>query len=507
LDLEWIGSGGWTDYGNPLNWKVSGTNNNPAQAPRSIDTVNFLPGSAGATVCITNGSYVCAEIHVSAGWGGQMVMKNGALTIWGINQTNPSTWLSGELLADATSTSPSSISLIGGSLTYSAQNLNATPSTITQLDAYVLGGGTVNFSGSLDHLGATLHVGDNSVAGGYSAVGTVNFGSLTTFVQCVGVGQHTVLSGGDFNVNGSSSVRNAWFTSTGDVYINGGANLQWDGTHDIEFTGGSLRTGDNDDAAIWGTVDMTCVTVTIGTAANTYTDLAIVGYLDMTGVTLRVDVDTASTIECDRLWAHEITLNLSNEVQLYSKAGTPAAGTHHHAVLYDEPLFGSGMTGTFATTTLAGSGLGWIENYTPTSGAKVEYWLGTPQKAVIGGLLFEDINADNVQNAGETFGNIAYIFTLYDASTGTSLQTVSGSSTGTGTYNFDIWAAGTYYVKVQIYLFFGTGALKDQGGNDAVDNDFGSWGGISLLTGYTSNITVVLGWSPTWSTTVDAGYR
>lgn len=118
---------------------------------------------------------------------------------------------------------------------------------------------------------------------------------------------------------------------------------------------------------------------------------------------------------------------------------------------------------------------------------------GLYQKAHIGDFVFEDKNANGVQDAGEVgIGGVAV--TLCDAAGNPVTTTVTNAAGG---YGFDV-APGTYSIKVAPPSGYGVSA-KDQGGNDATDSD------IDSVTGKTGNYTLNSG---DVNNTVDAGlYR
>ena len=114
---------------------------------------------------------------------------------------------------------------------------------------------------------------------------------------------------------------------------------------------------------------------------------------------------------------------------------------------------------------------------------------GLVQKARIGDFVFEDKNANGVQDAGEA-GIGGVTVTLCDAA-GNPLATTTTNASGG--YGFDV-LPGTYSIKVSPPAGYVI-APKDAGGNDATDSDIDS-------AGKTGNYTLNSG---DVNTTVDAG--
>ena len=115
---------------------------------------------------------------------------------------------------------------------------------------------------------------------------------------------------------------------------------------------------------------------------------------------------------------------------------------------------------------------------------------GLVQKAHLGDFVWEDKNANGVQDAGEA-GIANVVVNLKDAA-----GTVVGTTTtnAAGGYGFDV-LPGTYSVQVVSPTGY-TVTAKDAGGNDAADSDIGA-------TGATGTYTVASGDN---NLTIDAGY-
>jgi hypothetical protein len=216
------------------------------------------------------------------------------------------------------------------------------------------------------------------------------------------------------------------------------------------------------------------------------------GGLSFTGGKFTVSVKGPNSFVGDQ-WETSGNFNCddSSRLQVTTLGGAPAANNQ-----WDVVKAGSVSGDKFGPTT-------WITHIYRHGFVGSNYHLSyVPGK--VEGNIWRDTTVNNVQDAGES-ASVAWIATLYDAATNTSVATVS-SSMGSTTYSFDIWDAKNYYVKIQIYGFFLVGCTKDVGGNDDADNDFGSWSGISLLTGVTDSFFASAGDDASWLN-MDAGYR
>ncbi len=139
----------------------------------------------------------------------------------------------------------------------------------------------------------------------------------------------------------------------------------------------------------------------------------------------------------------------------------------------DSDVNSSGVTGTI---TLAAGQRDWTND------------AGIYMMASYGDFVWNDLNADGIQDTGE--GGIPGVaVTLYSAGPdGTALtgdDTTAGTDTtdAGGYYSFDHLMAGTYYAKFTLpagYAF----STQDAGGNDARDSD------ANTSTGYTANTTL-----------------
>ncbi|MDO9226346.1 MAG: SdrD B-like domain-containing protein [Pseudomonadota bacterium] len=134
-----------------------------------------------------------------------------------------------------------------------------------------------------------------------------------------------------------------------------------------------------------------------------------------------------------------------------------------------------GVTGRTITTTL-------------TSGENDLSWDAGLylNKARIGDTVWEDLNYNGIQDAGEA--GIANVTVKLQNSSGTTLQTKTTDANGN--YFFDV-DAGTYRVQmVKPTGYFIT--KQDQGGNDGVDSDINSSGisGLYTVSAGQENLTV-----------------
>src|SRR5205085_309814 len=127
-------------------------------------------------------------------------------------------------------------------------------------------------------------------------------------------------------------------------------------------------------------------------------------------------------------------------------------------------------TGKMAVTTL-------------TSGEDDRTWdAGLYQTATIGDFVWNDTNANGIQDSGET-GVAGATVTLY---TSANVQVGASQTTGAnGLYLFTGLTPGDYYVQVTPpagYLF----SPQDQGSNDAKDSDANTTTGQMAVTTLTS---------------------
>ncbi|MBL8119000.1 MAG: carboxypeptidase regulatory-like domain-containing protein, partial [Anaerolineae bacterium] len=107
---------------------------------------------------------------------------------------------------------------------------------------------------------------------------------------------------------------------------------------------------------------------------------------------------------------------------------------------------------------------------------------GLYQYASLGDRVWEDLNADGIQDAGEP-GVSGVTVTLRNVSTGTDTSTTTDSN---GNYRFENLIPGDYYVtftRPTGFLF----TLIDQGGDDAADSD------ANVTTGQTTTTTLISG--------------
>ncbi|MEI6175856.1 MAG: SdrD B-like domain-containing protein [Verrucomicrobiota bacterium] len=138
------------------------------------------------------------------------------------------------------------------------------------------------------------------------------------------------------------------------------------------------------------------------------------------------------------------------------------------------------------------SGFATISFTAPVSGADTTLDFGFKGTASLGDRVWNDINANGVQDGGET-GIDGVTVTLYNAAGNTVERTTT--TAGGGLYSFDSLLGGTYYVG------FGTASgfawtLANQG-SDTADSD------ADATTGLTGNYVLFAG---TTNTSVDAGY-
>jgi len=141
----------------------------------------------------------------------------------------------------------------------------------------------------------------------------------------------------------------------------------------------------------------------------------------------------------------------------------------------------------------ADSSTGKTDVTTLTSGENDITWdAGMYQKASLGDYVWEDLNADGVQDAGEP-GIEGVTVILKDANGNTVESTTTDSN---GAYSFDNLKPGTYVVEFVEPSSDWTISPKEQGGDDAKDSN------PDPTTGETDDITLTSGET---DDTVDAG--
>jgi hypothetical protein len=122
---------------------------------------------------------------------------------------------------------------------------------------------------------------------------------------------------------------------------------------------------------------------------------------------------------------------------------------------------------TLLILTLLLSALGGIATAAPTA----------PELASIGDLVWEDINQDGIQDAGEP-GVPGVTVTLYD---GASNIVATSTTDASGLYSFMDLTEGDYYLGfMPPYGYYIT--LQDQGADDTVDSDANPTTGLTILT-------------------------
>jgi len=150
-------------------------------------------------------------------------------------------------------------------------------------------------------------------------------------------------------------------------------------------------------------------------------------------------------------------------------------------------------SGAVQTYDLAG-GLDHAATFILSAGqARTDLDFGYTQPAAIGNLVWNDADADGVQDAGEG-GIDGVTVTVYNA----TYNTVAGITTtaGGGLYSFASLLPGSYYVEFGEVAGF-TRTAADQGGDDTADSD------ANVTTGRTGTVTLAAGQS---DLTLDAGY-
>jgi uncharacterized repeat protein (TIGR01451 family) len=124
--------------------------------------------------------------------------------------------------------------------------------------------------------------------------------------------------------------------------------------------------------------------------------------------------------------------------------------------------------------------------------ARTDLDFGYTQPVSIGDLVWNDLNANGVQDGGEP-GIDGVEVTVWNAAAGTIADTTT--TAGGGLYAFNDLLPGSYYVVFGTPVGY-TPTLSDQG-NDGTDSD------AAVSTGRTPNVTLLAGQS---NLTLDAGY-
>lgn len=116
--------------------------------------------------------------------------------------------------------------------------------------------------------------------------------------------------------------------------------------------------------------------------------------------------------------------------------------------------------------------------------------VGFYKPATIGDLVWEDVNANGLQDPGEA-GLSGITIKLLDVGGSVVATTLTGAD---GTYSFSSVVPGTYAVEFVAPADY-TFTLKDQGSNDALDSDAGSVGrtGLFAVTSGSSNLSLDAG--------------
>ena len=183
----------------------------------------------------------------------------------------------------------------------------------------------------------------------------------------------------------------------------------------------------------------------------------------------------------------------TNAVGAYSFTGlTPA----DYYVVFTTPAgfsFSPQDTGADdAVDSDANVGTGQTANYVLTSGeSETSADAGMFQSTTLGDFVWDDLDANGIQDAGETgINNVSVeLFNTADVSQGTTTTNASGA------YSFTNLTPGDYYVVFTLPVGYSFSPL-DAGGDDTVDSD------TNTTTGRTTNYTITSGNS---INTVDAG--
>src|SRR5205085_1746056 len=127
---------------------------------------------------------------------------------------------------------------------------------------------------------------------------------------------------------------------------------------------------------------------------------------------------------------------------------------------------------------------GFTGTYTLTGG-QTNLTIGTAscRKTSLGDFVWNDVNANGIQDAGE-LGIAGATVQLYNATGTTVLATTTTDANGL--YLFSNLTPGTYTVKFTTPGGY-TPSPQDQGGNDAVDSD------ASITTGFTGTYSLTGG--------------
>lgn len=199
---------------------------------------------------------------------------------------------------------------------------------------------------------------------------------------------------------------------------------------------------------------------------------------------------SSTTTNADGEYYFTVNPNSSYEIRLDNNAdftsgplqnyrATKANQGSNDAIDSDAVDVGSGVLGTNVSTGAAGT-----NDHT--------YDFGFVEPASLGDYVWEDTNADGIQDGGES-GIDGVTVKLLDAS-GTELE--STTTSGGGAYSFTNLIPDTY--KVQFVAPSGYApSPKDQGGDDALDSD------ADVTTGITATTTLAAGDN---DPTLDAGY-
>ena len=140
----------------------------------------------------------------------------------------------------------------------------------------------------------------------------------------------------------------------------------------------------------------------------------------------------------------------------------------------------------------ANTATGRTANYVLTSGeSETSADTGMFQSTTLGDFVWDDLDADGIQDAGETgINNVSVeLFNTADVSQGTT------TTNGAGAYSFTNLTPGDYYVVFTLPAGYNF-SPQDQGADDTVDSD------ANTTTGRTANYTITSGNS---INTVDAG--
>lgn len=153
---------------------------------------------------------------------------------------------------------------------------------------------------------------------------------------------------------------------------------------------------------------------------------------------------------------------------------------------------GAALSGGGVDLTLFGSMLvlAWTSGSTQDGDVQAARFVFADQPAVVAGRVWNDADADGIQDAGET-GRDGVGVTLLSAQ-GQSLATVT--TAGGGLYRFDAFAPGAYRVSFDAPAPLLRSAL-DAGNNDAADSDADPASGLTalFLTASTGQLTLDAG--------------